>query len=183
MLFESIGRNPGTDNQDPLEAYLETPPLATVEDPIKYWELRAQSESAPGAALARMALDFLSIPGAFIHLLCHDLRLMRDPITATSTDIERAFSRGRLTISRLRFALGDKSVRASTLLGSWARLPGLVSEQDIVALIKNGGVYPPLPVPEPAANPQANIVDRAASDSDVEFVAGPSTSRAHGSQN
>ena len=53
-----------------------------------------------------------------------------------STDIERAFSRGRLTVSRLHYSLSDASVRASTLLGSWARIPDLVSEPELVALLK-----------------------------------------------
>ncbi|PIL32861.1 hypothetical protein GSI_04979 [Ganoderma sinense ZZ0214-1] len=150
-LFESIARGPSAENQDALEAYLEAPPLTTVEDPIKYWELRAQTESNP--ALARMALDFLSVP-------------------ATSTDIERAFSRGRLTVSRLRYALGDKSVRASTLLGSWARIPGLVDEGEIVDIIKNGGVVPLATQVVPAAP----VTVDSDSDSDIEVVAGPSSS-------
>nr|VWO98345.1 PPM-type phosphatase domain-containing protein [Ganoderma boninense] len=152
-LFESIARGPSAENQDTLEAYLEAPPLVTVEDPIKYWELRAQTESNP--ALARMALDFLSIP-------------------ATSTDIERVFSRGRLTVSCLRYALGDKSVRVSTLLGSWARIPDLVCEQDIVALIKNGRVAPLPTLSQGGAATVANVSDGP--DSDIEVVAGPSSS-------
>ena len=52
--------------------------------------------------------------------------------TATSTESERAFSRGRITVSRLRHSLSDESVRASTVLGSWARIPGLVPEKAIL---------------------------------------------------
>ncbi|KAI1788246.1 hypothetical protein LXA43DRAFT_894916, partial [Ganoderma leucocontextum] len=44
-------------------------------------------------------------------------------IVATSTDAERAFSRGGLTISRLRHSLNDASVRASALLASWSTIP------------------------------------------------------------
>ncbi|RDX39816.1 hypothetical protein OH76DRAFT_1298907, partial [Lentinus brumalis] len=51
---------------------------------------------------------------------------------ATSCDAERAFSRGRLTVSRLRHSLGDSSVRANTLLGSWARIPELVEEKKLL---------------------------------------------------
>ena len=57
-------------------------------------------------------------------------------ITATSVEAERAFSRGRLTVSRLRHSLSDASVRASTLLGSWASIPALVPETDVVNLIR-----------------------------------------------
>ncbi|KAI0718452.1 hypothetical protein C8T65DRAFT_570740, partial [Cerioporus squamosus] len=64
---------------------------------------------------------------------------------ATSTDAERAFSRGRLNVSRLRHSLADASVRATTVLGSWARLPGLISEADLANHIKAGGGNPPGP--------------------------------------
>ncbi|PIL30809.1 hypothetical protein GSI_06977 [Ganoderma sinense ZZ0214-1] len=150
-LFESIARGPSAENQDALEAYLEAPPLTMVKDPIKYWKLRAQMESNP--ALARMALDFLSVP-------------------ATSTDIEHAFSHGCLTMSQLRYVLGNKSMHASTLLGSWVRSPGLVDEGKIVDIIKNSGVVPLATLVVPAAP----VTVGSESDSDVEVVAGPSSS-------
>ena len=56
--------------------------------------------------------------------------------TATSVEAERAFSRGRLTVSRLRHSLSDASVRGSTLLGSWASISTLVPEPDLVTLIR-----------------------------------------------
>ena len=56
--------------------------------------------------------------------------------TATSTDVERAFSRGGLTVSRLRHSLSDASVRASALLGSWSTLPDLIPEKETIALLK-----------------------------------------------
>ena len=46
---------------DPAGEYMDSPALPHVDDPIKYWEVYAQTESNP--ALARMALDFLSVPG------------------------------------------------------------------------------------------------------------------------
>lgn len=58
------------------------------------------------------------------------------PFAATSTDAERAFSRGGLTVSRLRHSLGDASIRASALLGSWARVDGIVDEADAVEILK-----------------------------------------------
>ena len=55
---------------------------------------------AAGHPLAAMALDFMSIPGE--HLFqCH-VYLQLTFLLATSTDVERAFSRGGLTISKLR---------------------------------------------------------------------------------
>ena len=58
-------------------------------------------------------------------------------VVATSVEAEHAFSRGRLTVSRLRHSLSDASVRASTLLGSWASIPALVPETDVVNLIRD----------------------------------------------
>lgn len=46
------------------------------------------------------------------------------------------FSRGGLTVSRLRHSLGDASIRASALLGSWTHVPGIVDEAEGVELIK-----------------------------------------------
>ena len=46
---------------DALEAYLGAPPLPNIKDPIAYWSAFLASES--DGALARMALDFLSVPG------------------------------------------------------------------------------------------------------------------------
>ncbi|EIW62759.1 uncharacterized protein TRAVEDRAFT_97139, partial [Trametes versicolor FP-101664 SS1] len=57
-------------------------------------------------------------------------------LSATSTDTERAFSRGRLTVSRLRHSLADESVRANTVLGSWARIADLLPEADLVEVIR-----------------------------------------------
>ena len=67
----------------------------------------------------------MALTSLYVHIL--------KPQLAASTDAERAFSRGRLTVSRLRHSLNDASVRANTLLGSWSAIPGLVSEPDILA--------------------------------------------------
>ena len=39
-------------------------------------------------------------------------------------------------MSRLRHSLGDASIRASALLGSWVRVPSLLAEADAVELLK-----------------------------------------------
>ena len=52
--------------------------------------------------------------------------------TATSTDVEHAFSRGHLTVSRMQHSLSDETTRAATVLSSWTALPGLVPEADIL---------------------------------------------------
>lgn len=53
---------------DALDAYLETPPLASVDDPLYHWNLVLQSSkdtNSPTCALTCMALDFLSVPGMY----------------------------------------------------------------------------------------------------------------------
>ncbi|EIW58950.1 uncharacterized protein TRAVEDRAFT_92706, partial [Trametes versicolor FP-101664 SS1] len=61
--------------------------------------------------LARMALDFLSIP-------------------ATSVDVERTFSRGRRLLSHVQSRLSAQTTRAVLCLGDWVRLD-LVKAEDI----------------------------------------------------
>ena len=50
-----------TGSFDALEVYLESPPLPTVTDPLKHWN--GLQNSAVHKDLARMVLDFLSVPG------------------------------------------------------------------------------------------------------------------------
>lgn len=71
-----------------------------------------------GHPLAQMALDYLSVP-------------------ATSTDVERAFSRGGLTVSKLRHSLTDESTRCSSVLELWAEIDGFIPLDKIVALFKD----------------------------------------------
>ncbi|KZS91496.1 hypothetical protein SISNIDRAFT_390426, partial [Sistotremastrum niveocremeum HHB9708] len=52
--------------------------------------------------------------------------------SASSTDIERAFSRGRLTVSRMRHRLSDQTTRSAVLLGSWANIPDLIPRDTII---------------------------------------------------
>ncbi|KIM35089.1 hypothetical protein M413DRAFT_48960, partial [Hebeloma cylindrosporum] len=99
---------------DPLEEWLSSPVVNTQQDPITYWT----GMQAAGHPLAMMALDFMSIP-------------------ATSTDVERAFLHGGLTISKIRHSLSDKSARAATVLGSWSSLEGVIPKAHIIQLFKD----------------------------------------------
>ncbi|KAI1782604.1 hypothetical protein LXA43DRAFT_1068490 [Ganoderma leucocontextum] len=63
-LFASVGGSGtggGQAEKDALEAYLEASPLKTIKDPLAYWNSALESDSVD-PSLARMALDFLSIP-------------------------------------------------------------------------------------------------------------------------
>lgn len=80
---------------DPVAEYLDSSTLAHVSDPIKYW----QSQLTGGHPLAYMGLDFLSAPAAL-------------------TNVEHAFSRKGLTVSKHHHALLNKSFWAVTVLGS-----------------------------------------------------------------
>ncbi|KAI1784916.1 hypothetical protein LXA43DRAFT_840994, partial [Ganoderma leucocontextum] len=50
-----------TRDVDLLEAYLEAPPLSTIDDPLAYWNVRMKMDK--DTSLAQMAIDYLLIPG------------------------------------------------------------------------------------------------------------------------
>ena len=56
---------------------------------------------------------------------------------ASSCDVERGFSRGGLTVTKLRHALSDESTRASTVLHAWSEIPGLIPEAEIIEVFKD----------------------------------------------
>ena len=58
-------------------------------------------------------------------------------LIATSVDIERSFSRGRLTVSKLRHNLSGESTCAATVLSAWLKVPGLVPQEKIVARFRD----------------------------------------------
>jgi hypothetical protein len=126
----------GLSDVDELEDWLSTPIVKSAMDPILFWE----GMSSAGSPLSRMALNFLSIPGRYVlSIRC----FFADQLpVATSTDVERAFSKGGLTVSRFRHSLSDASTRASTVLGSWAVLDEVIPhtvipKDDIIELFKN----------------------------------------------
>ncbi len=52
-------------------------------------------------------------------------------LAATSVDVERVFSKGRLLLSHIRNGLSVQSTRASICLGAWSRI-GLVKDNDLM---------------------------------------------------
>jgi hypothetical protein len=55
------------------------------------------------------------------------------------TDVERAFSHGGLTVSKMCHSLSDESTRAATVLGSWCDFPGVIPQDDIMEIFKDKG--------------------------------------------
>jgi hypothetical protein len=76
-----------------------------------------------------MARNYLSIPGAL--LICSPIiSIYQSFHAATSVDVERIFSRGRILLSHIRNRLSVQSTRALICLGAWSRM-GLVLDSDV----------------------------------------------------
>ena len=58
-------------------------------------------------------------------------------LLASSTDVECAFSKGGLTVSKFRHSLSDESACAASVLGSWAELEGAIPKDLILQLFKD----------------------------------------------
>jgi len=99
-------------DMDELEAYLESPTVKDVVDPLEYWH--KQRAAGISVNLAQMALDLLSAP-------------------ATSVDVERLFSFSGNTITKLRNRLSADRSTATILVGSWARTGGILAEHEFRA--------------------------------------------------
>ena len=59
--------------------------------------------------------------------------MIHSPVLATSVDVERVFSQGRLVLSHIRCSLSVQSTRALMCLGVWS-LMGLVKDSDVTAV-------------------------------------------------
>lgn len=56
--------------------------------------------------------------------------------TATTVDVERVFSKGRILLTHTRNRLSANNTRASMCVGDWSRL-GLIKSTDIAAAVKD----------------------------------------------
>jgi len=98
---------------DELAMYLSTGRDLKVKDGLHWWF--EHKHLYPN--LSRMAINYLSIPGmSFPHLVSPLLM----HIVATSVDVERTFSQGRLVLSHVRNRLSVQSTRALLCLGVWS---------------------------------------------------------------
>jgi hypothetical protein len=108
-----------------LDRYLGTDP-EHVTDALAWW----YEHKHVYPRLHRMALDYLSIPGTFSNPNTRNLD--RQFILATSVDVERTFSQGRLLLSHIRNRLSVQSTRALLCLGIWSKM-GYVRDKDVKA--------------------------------------------------
>ncbi|EPS92667.1 hypothetical protein FOMPIDRAFT_1104140, partial [Fomitopsis schrenkii] len=96
-----------TKHANELDSYLAAD-IVPCTDPVAWWhENRLRYPS-----LSRMAISYLTIP-------------------ATSVDVERIFSRGRLLLPHVRNGMSARSVRALLCLGNWCLL-GYVMDSDVL---------------------------------------------------
>ncbi len=114
-----------------LGAYLREDPVKAdyARNPVRYWL------DKNGDHFARMALDFCTAPGEFLHhalLACTDAPLFK-PHPLTSNE---PFSKGSLTVSKHRHSLSDKSTRAAIVLSSWLQVGGIVVDKDIIEVFE-----------------------------------------------
>lgn len=122
---------------DPIDGWLSTPPLTNVDDGLGWWT----AMELTGHPLSRMSLNFLSAPGMWSPILIElDLIILGE--IATSTDVERAFSRGGLTVSKMRHSLSDESTRAATVLSSWCEFPSAIPRDEIISTFKDKSKRP-----------------------------------------
>ena len=137
---------------DPIDEWLSTPALTHVSDGLSWWTAMIQTKHP----LARMALDFLSAPGIISYLSSNN-GSNNGSILATSTDVERAFSSGGLTVSKMRHSLSDESTRAATVLGSWCNFPQAIPRDDIIAAFRDKNKRPKGGQGKEVSNPEVVI--------------------------
>jgi hypothetical protein len=70
------------------------------------------------------------------------LNILLNNATASSTDVERAFSRGGLTVSRMRHSLSDASVRAAAVVGSWCDYAAVIPRKELINIFNDKNKRP-----------------------------------------
>lgn len=105
--------------------YLSTERELSVKDGLLWWYERKHIYPH----LSRMAMDYLSIPGNLSFFILLELFIS---FAATSVDVERTFSQGRLLLSHVRSRLSVQSTRALLCVGVWSLL-GYVKDNDVKA--------------------------------------------------
>ncbi|QRV80904.1 hAT family dimerization protein [Ceratobasidium sp. AG-Ba] len=104
-----------------IEGYLRTEPVSSevirlAGGPLRYWESQTSFKSY--SSLARFAIDYLSAP-------------------ASSVDVERAFSCGRLMNNHLQHQMLPDTFCAKMALQSWFETPLLRDVDEVAALLQD----------------------------------------------
>ena len=102
-----------------------------------------------------MALDYHTIPGVSPcnYLIYQILKFTTNFLfyfIATSVDVERVFSQGRILLSHLKSRLSIQSTRALMCLGEWSRM-GYVKDIDIKSVVMQPEV--------PAEEKEGDLID------------------------
>ena len=108
-----------------LTQYLATP-VEVAKDPLMWWV----KKQAMYPCLSRMACNYLSIPGLSFYIYIHIKLTLYSNLLATSVDVERIFSKGRLILSHVCNHLSVNLTRGLLCLGAWSKL-GLVNKNNI----------------------------------------------------
>jgi len=109
--------------KDELTRYLSVP-VELTRDPLLWWA----EKQALYPCLSRMARDYLCIPGEYLFL---KMNVFSNPyLSATSIDVERLFSKGRLILSHVRNRLSAGTTRELLCLNNWIG-QGLVMLDDL----------------------------------------------------
>jgi len=135
-MLPALSTPSSSDLRDELERYLSTDP-EHVTDVCAWW----YEQRLVYPRLHRMALDYLTIPGVYITSLL--LFLFWLLCLATSVDVERVFSQGRLLLSHVCSRLSVQSTCALMCLGVWSCF-GYVKDSDIKAVM----ILPQVPANE-----------------------------------
>jgi hypothetical protein len=112
---------PPWDDCDELDHYLAMD-TEDVKDGLMWW----YEKRVAFPRLSCMAWDYLSIPGMCTTIPESTLTLIFCPL-ATTVDVERVFSHGRLVLPHVRNRLGVESTCTLLCVGLWSSL-GLVKD-------------------------------------------------------
>ncbi len=114
---------------DELDRYLKVD-VEDVKDPITHWN----DSKKLYPRLSQMALDYHAIPRTSIHRgFVIVVPYLISYLTATSVEVERVFSQGRLLLSHVRSALSPATTHTVLCLGQWSLLE-LVHKDDLEAV-------------------------------------------------
>ena len=116
-------------NEDELSTYLAAPCENISDENVLVW-WRGQTQYP---RLSRMAISYLTCPSEFLSF-SHLVKLADLLSSATSVDVERIFSHGRILLPHTRNRMTSTTARALMCVGEWSRL-GWVQDSDVVAAL------------------------------------------------